>query len=362
MNQIKKSEVLTLAGQRKQSVQKKTFVLLILFLLVAFFFLLGLLLGSSDLSLSDSFLAIFGKGEGINVRIVQKIRLPRVLAGLLAGMGLALSGLAMQTCLDNPMASPGTLGVSNAAVLGANLGILILSGGTIATNSNTSWNLFNPYAVSTFSFLFAIGSMVLILFLSQFQHFSPETIILTGVALSSLFQAITTILQYFATDTQLSSAVYWTFGDLGRASFEDDYILLGVVSISFVILFLLRYPLNALVLGENQAKSLGVNTSFVRFVCLLLSSLMTAVSISFLGIIGFVGLIAPHIMRRIIGNDHRFLLPASALCGALILLLSDTLARVIMRGMSLPVGAVTSILGAPFFLYLVFLSHRKEEH
>lgn len=343
----------------KHFIRKKIVFLAVLSAFVLLFLLAGLLLGSSGISLSDSFFAIFGKGEAVNVRIVQKIRLPRVLAGLCAGMGLALSGLLMQSCLDNPMASPGTLGVSNAAVLGANVAILIISGGMVSTNGNSNWNLFNPYAVSAFAFLFAILSTLLVLGLSRIRNFSPDALILSGVALSALFQAITTLIQYFATDVQLSSAVYWTFGDLGRASFRDVYLMLGVFLVAFLVSYLFRYQLNALTMGEEQAKGLGVRTSLLRFVLLLAASLLAAVSISFLGIIGFVGLMAPHIVRRIIGGDHRFLIPGSCLMGALILLVSDTLARALMQGISLPVGAVTAILGAPFFLFLI-LSGKKE--
>lgn len=345
-------------SQYRQFTRRKILILLLLFVFIILLFCVGLMLGSSNMSLKNSLLGLVGKADNTAVRIVQKIRLPRVLAGIIAGAGLALAGLIMQTCLDNPMASPATLGVSNAAVLGANLGIIVLSGGIVNTNNGNDWGSYNPYAVSTFAFLFAILSIVVILSISRIKNFSPDTLILSGVALSALFSAITTLIQYFATDTQLTSAIYWSFGDLGRASFKDVFIMLTIVSVSFLVFFLLRWQLNALTLGEAQARSLGVKTSLIRFIALLLSSLVTAVCISFLGIIGFIGLIAPHIMRRIIGNDQRFLIPGSALAGSLILLFSDTIARIVMRGFSLPVGAVTAILGAPFFLYIIFRSRK----
>lgn len=339
--------------------RKKAWILVLFLVLLLLLFVLGLSIGSSGLSFWESMKALFGIGEERAVRIVQKIRLPRVLSGLFAGMGLALSGLILQSCLDNPMASPATLGVSDASVLGANLGILLLSGGYLATKDGAGWNSYNPYAVSSFAFLFALGSTLLILLLSKIRNFEPSTMILSGIALSFLYKAIVTLIQYFATDVQLTAAVYWSFGDLSRSSLWDSLIMGGVVLPSFLIFFLFAWRLNALSLGEKQAKSLGVKTGPLRLLLLSLASLMTATCIAFLGVIGFVGLIAPHVMRKILGNDHRYLIPGSALFGAILLLASDTLARLIMNGITLPVGAVTSLLGAPFFLYLVF-AERKE--
>ena len=351
---------LDLQSQYRRFTRRKILILLLLGVFVVLLFFVSLMQGSSDLSFSDSLRALFGFGEETAVRIVQKIRLPRVLTGIITGMGLALSGLIMQTCLDNPMASPSTLGVSQASVLGANVGIILLSGGVVATYHGNNWGSYNPYAVSAFAFLFSLGAIFLVLIISKIRNFSPDTLILAGIALSALFSAITTLIQYFATDTQLSSAVYWSFGDLGRASFQDVAIMSIAVLLSLFVFILLRWKLNALSQGELQARGLGVRTSLVRFIALLFSSLVTAICISFLGIIGFVGIIAPHVMRRVIGNDHRYLIPGSALSGAVILLVSDTLARVVMKGFSLPVGAVTAILGAPFFLYIIFRTRKDK--
>lgn len=338
---------------------RKILILIVLAGFTFVLFLIALMVGTSNLSFGESFLALFGQGDSSSVRIVLNIRLPRALAGLIAGAGLSLSGLMMQTTLNNTMASPSTLGVSNAAVLGANIGIVLLSGGMVDTNGGVQWS-YNPYAISVFAFVFALGSILLVLALSKFKNFSPNTVVLVGVALGLFFTAITTLIQYFATDIQLSSAVYWTFGDLGRAGFDDVFIMLVPIAISFVFFQLFSRQYNALLLGDKGALSLGIPLSLFRFITLLLSSLICAVCISSLGIISFIGIIAPHIIKRFIGNDHKFLIPASLLSGSVILLFSDILARCLLRGTSLPVGAITAIIGAPFFLILLFTGKEKK--
>ena len=343
-----------LAGRRKNLI-----VIAVLSVLVILAFFLSLFIGTSGLSFKEAFWALFGQGDKMNILIMQRIRLPRVLSGLIAGFGLAASGLIMQTSLKNPMASPSTLGVSNAAVLGANVAIIVLSGGFFDSNNGTSWVLSNPYAVASCAFIFALINMAIILGLSSIKSFSPNTVILSGIALGSMFSALTIIIQYFATDTQLASAVYWTFGDLGRATYQTDWIMLGVIVISVIAFMVLSKSLNAMLSGDEGAKSLGINTSLIRFICLFLASLISATCISFLGIIGFLGIIAPQVMKRIVGSNHCYSIISSCLFGSLLLLVSDMVARVILKGTSLPVGAITSILGAPFFLYIIF--SRKEK-
>lgn len=338
--------------------RKNLIVILVLLVLVTIAFFLSLFIGTSGLSFAEAIQALFGVGDKTNILIMQRIRLPRVLAGLIAGFGLAASGLIMQTTLNNPMASPSTLGVSNAAVLGANVAIIVISGGFFNSNNGASWVLSNPYAVASFAFVFALINMAIILGLSSIKGFSPNTVILSGIALGAMFSALTTIIQYFATDTQLASAVYWTFGDLGRATYQTDWIMLGVVLVSVIVFLVLSRSLNAMLSGDEGAKSLGINPSLIRFICLFLASLISATCISFLGIIGFLGIIAPQVMKRIVGSNHKYSIISSCLFGSLLLLVSDMVARVILKGTSLPVGAITSILGAPFFLYIIF--SRKE--
>jgi len=343
------------AAYAKKAWQKRVFLGLGL-LAVLLAFVLSLMVGSSWLSIPESVMALFGQGASSSVRIVQAIRLPRALAALLAGAGLALAGLIMQSTLGNIMASPSVLGVSNAAVFGANVSIIAFAGGFLSTGHNLDnyGTNANPFATSAIAFVFALLSVLLILGLSRLRSFSPNTVILAGLALGAVWTAGTTILQFYATDVGLSAAVIWSFGDLGRATFTTDWIVLAVVGISGVFFYLLRYKYNALLNGGDIASSLGVRVDWLRFFSLLIASLLTAVCVSFFGIIGFVGLICPHAMRRIVGNDHRFLIPGSMLAGSFLLLLSDVLSRVIANGSALPVGAITALLGAPFFLYLIF--------
>lgn len=319
-----------------------------------------LFVGSSNMTLKEAALALIGKGTPAQIRIIRNIRLPRVLAALIAGAGLSVSGLIMQTSLNNAMASPSTLGVSNAAVFGANLSIIVFAGGFLSTGNNL--RAFdagaNPYATSLMAFLFSTLSILVILGLCTFQSFSPNVVVLSGIAIGSVWTAATTILQFYATDVGLSAAVVWNFGDLGRATYRTDGIMLAVVAVGAAFFMLMAWRYNALLSGEATAKTMGINVEGLRFASLLLASVITAVCVSFLGIIGFVGIICPHVTKKLLGQDHRITIPVSLMSGSLLLLLADTLSRSMGGGSSLPVGAITSLLGAPFFIAIIF--SRKE--
>ncbi|MGI6463521.1 MAG: FecCD family ABC transporter permease [Candidatus Scatomorpha sp.] len=268
----------------------------------------------------------------------------------------------MQTNLNNPMASPSTLGVSNAAVFGANLSIIGFAGGFLTTGNNPL-NFSagaNPYATSLMAFIFAALSILLILGLCKIRAFSPNVVVLAGIAIGAVWTAGTTILQFYATDVGISAAVIWNFGDLGRATYKTDLIMFAVIAFSITIFSLLSWYYNVLLSGDGSAKSMGVPVDLLRFVSMLLASLMTAVCVSFLGIIGFVGIICPHVTKKLIGEDHRFSIPVSALSGSLLLLLADTLSRSMGGGSALPVGAITSFLGAPFFIAIIFSKKEYE--
>lgn len=324
--------------------------------------LVCLFVGSSGMTLHDCLLALMQKGSGTQNRILWNIRLPRVLAAIIAGAGLSVSGLIMQTNLGNAMASPSTLGVSNAAVFGANLSIIAFAGGYLNTGNHLdSYTVSaNPYATSLLAFLFSVLSILLILGLCRIRSFSPNVVVLAGIAIGSVWTAATTILQFYATDVGLSAAVIWNFGDLGRATYRTDWIMLAAVIAGLAFFRLMAWRYNALLSGDAAAKSMGVNVELLRFVSLLLASVITAVCVSFLGIIGFVGIICPHITKKLLGQEHRFSIPASALSGSLLLLLADTLSRSMGSGSALPVGAITSLLGAPFFLAIIFSGRRSE--
>ena len=344
-------------------IQKKHGVIALLAVAVIVMALVCLFIGSSHMSLGECFRALMKSGGDLGAeRIIWNIRIPRVLAALIAGAGLAVSGLIMQTTLNNAMASPSTLGVSNAAVFGANLSIIAFAGGFLHTGNNLASYAVgaNPYATSLMAFIFSTASILLILALCKLRAFSPNVVVLAGIAMGAVWTAATTVLQFYATDVGLSAAVIWSFGDLGRATYRTDAIMLAVVVIGIVFFALFSWRYNALLSGEATAKSMGVRVDALRFVSLLLASVITAVCVSFLGVIGFVGIICPHVMKKLLGQDHRLSVPASALCGSLLLLLADTLSRSLGNGSALPVGAITSLLGAPFFIAIIF--SKKENH
>ena len=345
-----------LLSRRKKIVRKRRILIGSLVIVLLLFSLLSLLVDNHGLSWADEFLAIFGQGsEEANV-IIRNIRARRVLSAILVGMGLSASGAIMQSTLRNPMASPSTLGVSESATFGATLAILFLSGGAL---SSSGISISSPYAVTGFAFLFSVFAILVILGLSKIKGFAPEIVALSGVALGMLFQALTNLVQYFVSDTTLASAVYWTFGDLTRATYEQIYILMAVIFPSLFVFILLSPKLNALEEGDETAKSLGINVGLVRFIGLLLASLITAVSVSFAGIIGFIGLVIPQLMKRLIGADNRYLIPISALVGGSALLICDLLSRVMLNGTNLPVGALTAIIGAPIFIYILLTNRRR---
>lgn len=356
----KNEKTLSVSEQYNVVRAKKIAIILILLALVFLFFVVSVFVGSGTLSFKEVFLAIFNKGSETARLIVRRIRFPRVIAALIAGGGLAVSGLVMQTVLKNPLASPTTLGVSNAAVFGANFAIIVVGAGAFHSTHGSWLSISNPYLVSTFSFLSAIIAAGSILLLARLKNLNASAIVLAGVAVSAIFQAGTTLIQYFASDTQVASAVYWTFGDLGRASYKTDLIMFIVVAVSTLFFFLKRWDFSAMSGGIAYAKTLGVNTRFMTIMSLLLASLITSVTVSFLGIIGFVGLTAPQFMKRIVGDDYRYLLPSAFLAGALLLLISDILGRLPIFGTSVPVGVVTSLIGGPVFL-AILLRRKKNE-
>ncbi|MCI1965016.1 MAG: iron ABC transporter permease [Oscillospiraceae bacterium] len=331
----------------------KIMILLLFVLLTAAAALVAVIAGSAGLTPTDVFRTLAGKGTKVNQTVIFGLRLPRTVTAIVAGIGLAVTGCAMQSILRNPLASASTIGVSQGAAFGAAFAIVVLGAG-VQFHTAEGVTVTNPYLVSACAFAFSLLSTFVVLGLSRFKEISPETMILSGVALSALFSGGTAIIQYFADDVSLSAVVFWTFGDMGRTSVKQIWIMAGVTALSFIYFLLNRWNYNALESGESSAKGLGVNVNAMRLTGMVICSFTAAIIVSFVGIVNFVGLISPHVMRRIIGGDYRFLLPASALMGALMLLFSDIVARLVVSPVVLPIGAITSFLGAPLFLYLIF--------
>lgn len=316
-------------------------------------------LGSAGVSPARVIKALLGRADQRTQQIILHIRLPRVFAALVAGTGLSVAGCVMQGLLLNPLASDYTLGVSQGAAFGAALGIVALGAGSVQSTSADAVIIRNPYLVTLFAFLGAIAATLVVLSMARWRGATPESMILAGVALGSLFSAGTVLTQYFANDVQVASIVFWTFGDLGRASWQELAILAAVVFPALVFFVFNRWNYSVLQSGDDTAKTLGVSVERVRMAGMFVASLVTATAVAFLGIIAFVGLVGPHLMRRITGDDLRTLVPASAAMGALLLLASDTLARTVISPVTLPVGAITSFMGAPLFLYLLVRGQRR---
>ena len=300
--------------------------------------------GAYEISMSDVLRALVGHAEGPKSIVISNIRLPRVVAAIISGWGLSLSGLCIQSLLKNPLGSPSTLGISQGAAFGAALSIVVFSG--------------QLYSVTVFAFGGAMVATLVILILARLKRLSPEAIILAGVALSALFASATILIQFFATETQLAMVVFWTFGDVARSNWREIGLLAAGVFLASVFLTAQRWNLNALASGEETAKGLGVSVEKIRVSGMVAAALVSALATAFHGVIAFIGLIAPHMARRLVGDDHRLLIPCSALLGALLLLVADTLGRLLIGSGALPVGVITSFLGAPMFLYLLIRGYR----
>lgn len=320
--------------------------------------------GAYDMSLAQISSVLLGRGSDAQAAVLWQVRLPRIAAAIVTGWGLGLSGLALQTLLRNPLASPFTLGFSHAAALGAALAIVCLDAGTMRASSlHTSapgqMLLSGPYAITIAAFVTTMGSSLLILVLAQIKKMSPGAVVLVGVALSSLCYSGTALTQYFATETEIAAVLFWTFGDVARSSWQEIGLLLLPVLGATAYFTAHRWSLNALLAGEDTAGSLGVNVERMRLVGMVITALVIAIATAFHGVIGFLGLLAPHISRIITGGNHSLLIPFTCLTGALLLLGADTVGRMVLGSGSLPVGVITSFMGAPLFLYLLI---KKQEH
>lgn len=347
----------TLRSQYRQVANRKLGFGIACFVLVIVIGVYSIAVGAVNIPVADVVSALLGQGGQINSAIIWKIRLPRILSAIIAGLGLAIAGAAMQNVLRNPLGSPFTLGISQAAAFGAAFSIVILGTGSVGTSAQgtpiVASTINSPYVTTITAFLAAMLSTAVILLLVHYKSASPETMILAGVALGSLFTAGMTLIQYFASDVEVAAIVFWTFGDLGRSTWSN-FVIMSLIVVAGTAYFVRNaWNYNVMDAGEDTAKSLGVNVERLRILGMVVASLVAAVITAFVGIIGFVGLVAPHIVRKVIGSDERYLIPASSLVGALLLLASDTVARTVIAPIVLPVGILTSFLGAPLFLYLV---------
>lgn len=319
---------------------------------IALFLVLGIAVtvGSYDMSITDVYRimaqGIMNPGETTADLVIWNVRLPRVCMGILAGAGLGICGAVLQAILRNPLASPFTLGITSAATFGASLAIILgvgMFGGSLIVVVN--------------AFIFTAIASFAIYALAFTKKFTPGAIIMAGIAISYLFGALTSFLQYIGTADALQQVVFWTMGSLGRANWFAIQVVAAILAVTLPILLWYSMDLNVMGSGDEAAKSMGVDVDRVRIITLVLTSLITAGIICFTGTIGFIGLVGPHMCRMIVGPDHRFLLPASALMGALILLCADIASRTLFAPQVIPIGIMTSFIGVPFFIYL-FIKRR----
>jgi len=313
--------------------------------------------GPISIPLSELPSVLVGQRFGVHGRVVWNIRLPRIVAAVGAGVGLAVAGAVLQSVLRNPLASPYTLGISQGAAFGAAFSIVLLGSGT-TSDGGPILSVVDPYMTSVSAFAGALLSTFTIYFIAKYRGASPETLILAGIALAALFTAGTTTLEYFATNTELATLVFWKFGDVSGATWEFNGILWGVCLLAVAYFFRRAWAYTVLSAGDETARSLGIQVERVRLLGMVFASFVTAVVVGMFGIIGFVGLVVPHIVRRAIGGDERTLIPAATVTGGALLLAADTAARTVISPIVLPVGILTSFLGVPLFLYLILRGKR----
>lgn len=318
----------------------KIIAMFIAIVLIAFLFFIDLFVGSANLTFSETINALFCPNNVSSsiVLIVRELRIPIALMAILIGLSLGTSGSVMQTILNNPLASPYTLGIGAGASFGATLAILI-SG--------------NDFVVASFAFIFAMFISLVIFVVGKFKKMTSHSMTLLGIALLFFFKALQAFVQYFASEDQNQSIVFWEFGSLQKVDYQKVLILFVAFIIVFPLLLKNSWKYTSLSLGDMKAESIGVKTSKLKLESFFLISILSSLSVCFTGPIGFIGIASPHIARLISGDDHRFYLPLSALFGSLILLLSDIISKVILPGTIFPIGIITSLIGLPFFLVVL---------
>ncbi|MCJ8140937.1 FecCD family ABC transporter permease [Falsirhodobacter halotolerans] len=288
---------------------------------------------------------IFPSRVSDQVRVILwEIRMPVALMAVIVGASLSVAGAQMQTILNNPLASPFTLGISAGAGFGAALALAF---------GVALFPFAVEYMIPVNAFLMAMLTALAIYGLSLRRGVTSETIILLGIALVFIFNALMSLIQFFASQQAVAAVVFWTMGSLTKATWPKVWIALAVLAVALPLLARRGWALTAMRLGDAKAESMGVRLRPLRLEVLVIVSLLASVSVSFVGTIGFIGLVGPHIARMLLGEDQRFLLPGAALSGALILSVGSILSKMIIPGTVIPIGIVTAIVGIPFFLYLI---------
>lgn len=330
---------------KKHSYRRIIFILIGL-LICAVSFITDVIVGPASLTLRDVWLAVMQASEvskNADV-IIWSIRLPTAVMALLVGASLGIAGAGMQTILDNPLSSPYTLGISAGAGFGASLVVVI---------GLSSLEFLGEFMVPFGAFVFAGLTSFFIYSINKIKNFSSETMILAGIGMMFLFQALQSLMQYMATPEALQNIVFWTMGSLTKANWLSISIVLVALLVMLPLMMRESWRLTALKLGDEKASGLGVNVENLRVKIFLFISIITAVAVSFVGTIGFIGIVGSHIARMLVGEDQRYFLPLSAVCGMVILSLASIASKMLIPGAMFPIGIVTAIIGVPFFFSLV---------
>lgn len=339
-----------MSAHYQTQVWRKSLLLLVLIILSVAATLADLVIGSGTLSWNQVITGLLHPSQvPPEVKVVLwDIRMPVTLTAVLSGMGLALSGSLMQTVLDNPLAEPFTLGISAAAGFGAALAIVFQT-------SLLSWlPLSGDYVITGNAFVFSLATVLLIGLFASRRGLAVEMIVLLGIAVHFIFSALLGMAQYLADVDQLQSLVFWMMGSLMKTSWTKVSINLVIVGVIMPVLLLLSWQISTLRGFGAQAVVLGVPVKRLRMALLLMSALMAGSITATIGVVGFIGLVAPHVARLLVGEDQRFALGVTAACGALVMTLASIISKTLFPGVVLPIGMVTSLLGVPFFLWLVF--------
>ena len=321
-------------------------------------FFVGLNIGSAKIDILSLIQQTISGEHADNYRskmyILTEVRIPRLVLCMMTALALGLSGCVMQNLLRNPLASPYTLGVSSGASFGAALAMVL---GYSIFGANLLWSGYSLVAFN--AFVFGCLSMLIVYLISKLCNNSITVLILAGTAIASLFSAGTSILKYVSSAEALKNLDTWLMGGFWGANWDAVCIILPLLIVAMIANVRLAWDFNALNAGEDVASTLGVDVRKVKFISLTLVTLISSVCIAFSGVIGFIGLVSPHIARSIVGVDNRYLLPASALIGGITLLISDIIARTIISPQEIPVGVITAIIGVPFFILI--LTRKKKQ-
>ena len=319
----------------------------IFFIFLALAMLAGVAVGPAGSGWGQAFQILIGKGDANSTfaTILLKIRLPRVILAALVGATLSLGGLVFQALLRNPLAEPYILGISGGSAVGAIIGIML--------------GLSRFPGVRLTAFLGSTATLALILFLTAGQSFiKKESLLLSGVMVNAFCSAVIMFLISVTQDARLQSIIFWLMGDLSAADIGQVELLTLMLVPCFVLLFWYAHTMNLLLMGKEMAQTMGVNIKAAMLILMVVSSFMVSATVSYCGLVGFVGLVIPHLLRRLVGADHRILVPACALGGGAYLVICDILARTLARQGEMPTGVVTAIIGAPLFILLLKRSSR----